>query len=188
MSATYESALLAARESEIPVHVVDSRSVAMGLGFAVMTGARMAASGAAAEAVASAIEKQANASDVYFYVDTLEYLRRGGRVSSTKAAMGTALQVKPLLELVDGYVVQVDKVRTASKALARLAELAVETASSQVVDIAVQHLSAPDRAEQLVEMLELRLPGQPIVTCPVGGVVGAHVGPGMVAVIVAPKV
>ncbi|CAB4836132.1 unannotated protein [freshwater metagenome] len=102
--------------------------------------------------------------------------------------MGQALKVKPLLQLVDGNVQQVDKVRTASKALARLADLAVEAAGDAEVDIAVQHLSASERAQQLVDILQERLPAATIVQCPVGGVVGAHVGPGMVAVVVAPKV
>lgn len=188
MSATYESALLAAKECTIPVHVIDSRSIAMGLGFAVISGAEAARLGASESDVTSIIERRAEASSVLFYVDTLEYLRRGGRVSSTRAAVGQALQVKPLLKLVDGQVQQVDKVRTSSKALARLAELAVEAAGDLAVDIAVQHLAAAERAQQLVDILHERLPAADIVQCPVGGVVGAHVGPGMVAVVVAPEV
>lgn len=188
MSATYESALLAAKECTIPVHVIDSRSIAMGLGFAVISGAAAARLGANESDVAAIIERRAEASSVFFYVDTLEYLRRGGRVSSTRAAVGQALQVKPLLQLVDGHVQQVDKVRTSSKALARLADLAVAAAGELAVDIAVQHLAAPDRAQQLVDILRERLPAATIVQCPVGGVVGAHVGPGMVAVVVAPEV
>ena len=188
MSATYESALLAAKECTISVRVIDSRSIAMGLGFAVISGAEAASLGANEFDVTSIIERRAEASRVFFYVDTLEYLRRGGRVSSTRAVVGQALKVKPLLQLVDGHVQQVDKVRTASKALARLADLAVEAAGDAEVDIAVQHLSAPERAQQLVDILQERLPAATIVQCPVGGVVGAHVGPGMVAVVVAPKV
>ena len=188
MSATYESALLAAKECTIPVHVIDSRSIAMGLGFAVVSGAAAARLGANEFDVTAIIERRVAASRVFFYVDTLEYLRRGGRVSSARAAVGQALQVKPLLQLVDGHVQQVDKVRTSSKALVRLAELAIEAAGDLTVDIAVQHLSAPERAQQLVDILHERLPAATIVQCPVGGVVGAHVGPGMVAVVVAPEV
>lgn len=188
MSATYESALLAAKECTIAVHVIDSRSIAMGLGFAVIAGAKAASAGANEFDVTSIIERRAAANRVFFYVDTLEYLRRGGRVSSTRAAVGQALQVKPLLQLVNGQVQQVDKVRTASKALARLADLAFEAAGDGDVDIAVQHLSAPDRGQRLVDILQERLPAATIVQCPVGGVVGAHVGPGMVAVVVAPRV
>lgn len=188
MSATYESALLAAREAEIPVDVIDTRSIAMGAGFAVVSGARAAREGRNREVVARVVRARAAASHVYFYVDTLEYLRRGGRVSSARAAVGQALQVKPLLQVVDGHVEKVDQVRTASKALARLAELAVAAAGEQVdVDIAVQHLGAPERAAALAATIGERLPQATVIQGTVGGVVGAHVGPGMVAVVVAPR-
>ena len=88
MSATFESALLASRDASIPVRVIDSGTVAMGLGFAVTRGAEAARHGADAGEVARIIEESASASSVLFYVDTLEYLRRGGRVRSAKAAMG----------------------------------------------------------------------------------------------------
>ena len=188
MSATYESALLAAREAEIPVDVIDTRSIAMGAGFAVVSGARAAREGRDREVVARVVRARAAATHVYFYVDTLEYLRRGGRVSSARAAVGQALQVKPLLQVVDGHVEKVDQVRTASKALARLAELAVAAAGEQVdVDIAVQHLGAPERAAALAATIGERLPQATVIEGTVGGVVGAHVGPGMVAVVVAPR-
>lgn len=188
MSATYESALLAAREAEIPVDVIDTRSIAMGAGFAVVSGARAAREGRDREDVASIVRARAAATHVYFYVDTLEYLRRGGRVSSARAAVGQALQVKPLLQVVDGHVEKVEQVRTASKALARLAELAVVAAGDHaVVDIAVQHLGAPERASALAATIGERLPQATVLEGTVGGVVGAHVGPGMVAVVVAPR-
>lgn len=188
MSATYESALLAAREAAIPVEVIDTRSIAMGAGFAVVSGARAAREGRGREDVARIVRARSAAAHVYFYVDTLEYLRRGGRVSSARAAVGQALQVKPLLQVVDGHVEKVDQVRTASKALARLAELAVAAAGEQAgVDIAVQHLGAPERAAALAATLRERLPQASVIEGTVGGVVGAHVGPGMVAVVVAPS-
>jgi len=188
MSATYESALLAAKEFDLPVRVVDSRSIAMGLGFAVVSGARAARAGADAEQVAALIEERALASSVYFYVDTLEYLRRGGRVSATRAAVGQALQVKPLLQVIDGQVARLEQVRTAGKALARLEDLAVAAADGRSVDVAVQHLASPERAAALAARLAERLPGVDVVDGVVGGVVGAHVGPGMVAVVVSPRV
>jgi len=187
MSATYESAVLAAKESPIPVEVVDSGTIAMGLGFAVLAGAQAAAEGQGAEQVADLISMRAHSARVFFYVDTLEYLRRGGRVSAARAAVGHALQVKPLLTVREGKVEQLEKVRTPSRAMARLEDLAVQAAGELGrVEVAVQHLAAPQRAAQLAERLANRLPDAPIVQCPVGGVVGAHVGPGMVAVIVAP--
>jgi fatty acid-binding protein DegV len=98
------------------------------------------------------------------------------------------LQVKPLLRIDDGRVVMLEKVRTAGRALARLADIAVEAAGDQDVDIAVQHLSAPERANELAARIGERLPDAEIVVCTVGGVVGAHVGPGMVATVVSPRV
>lgn len=185
LSATYESALLAAKEAGIPVEVVDSGSIAMGLGFAVLDGATVAARGGSIDEVAERIARTASDATVLFYVDTLEYLRRGGRVGAARAAMGQALQVKPLLRLHDGRVEMFDKVRTAGRALARLDELAVEAAGDDPVRVAVQHLASADRADALAEQLRGQLPKADITECPVGGVVGAHVGPGMVAVVVA---
>jgi DegV family protein with EDD domain len=186
MSATYDSAVLAAKECDVPVSVVDSGTIAMGLGFAVVSGASLARDGATADAVASVIERRAHASSVFFYVDTLEYLRRGGRISTARAAVGQALKVKPLLQVIDGHVAALEQVRTSGRALARLEDLAVEAAGDREVEVAVQHLASPDRAEALAQRLRERLPHCTVVECPVGGVVGAHVGPGMVAVVVAP--
>ncbi|MGI9136126.1 MAG: DegV family protein [Candidatus Nanopelagicales bacterium] len=188
MSATYESALLAARDATIAVTVIDSGTIAMGLGFAVTRGATAARAGASAAEVAGIIENSARAACVYFYVDTLEYLRRGGRVSSAKAAMGHALQVKPLLHVEHGRVEALERLRTSGKALARLAELAITAANGDACDVAVQHLGAPERAAALARQLRTSLPACEVIECPVGGVVGAHVGPGMVAVVVSPKV
>jgi DegV family protein with EDD domain len=187
MSATYESALLAAKEIDAPVRVVDSRTIAMGLGFAALSGVKAARAGASSDEVAEVIERRALRSSVFFYVDTLEYLRRGGRIGAARAAVGHALQVKPLLRVVDGHVVSQEQVRTSGKALARLEDLAVEAAGAHECDVAVQHLASPDRARDLASRLRGRLATSEIVECPVGGVVGAHVGPGMVAVVVAPK-
>ena len=81
-----------------------------------------------------------------FYVDTLEYLRRGGRIGSAAALLGTSLSVKPLLHMSDGRIVLLEKVRTSTKALARLLQITLDTAGTGPVDVAVQHLDAPDRA------------------------------------------
>jgi DegV family protein with EDD domain len=184
MSATYESAVLAAKEAPLPVEVIDSRTIAMGLGFAAVAGARLAATGGSVLDVAEVIRRRSQSAQVTFYVDTMEYLRRGGRVSAARAAVGNALQVKPLLHIDDGRVAMLEKVRTASRALVRLADIAAECAGSQPVDIAVQHLAAGTRAAELAVGLRERLPLANVVECPVGGVVGAHVGPGMVAVVI----
>lgn len=191
MSATHESAVIAASEVDLPTEVVDSRSIAMGLGFAAMTAARVAEAGGSVARVAQAARERAQRASVYFYVDTLEYLRRGGRIGAARAAVGQVLKVKPLLQVVDGHVAPLEQVRTAGRALARLVDLATraaEEAGGATVDIAVQHLDAADRAADLVATLRDRLPDVEVIEGVVGGVVGAHVGPGMVAVVVAPHV
>ncbi|MDQ1602760.1 MAG: fatty acid kinase fatty acid binding subunit [Actinomycetota bacterium] len=188
MSGTFESAVLAARDSPVPVRVVDSRSMGMGMGYAVVTASRVAAGGAGPDEVAAAAEKRAAATTAVFYVDTLEYLRRGGRIGAGAALLGSALAVKPLLHLVDGRIEPLEKVRTATRAIARMEELAVGHAGDAEVDVAVHHLANPDRAESLAERMRARLPhlGHLHVS-EVGAVVGAHVGPGMLAVVVAPR-
>ena len=144
---------------------------------------------AAADAAAAARERAARSRSL-FYVDTLEYLRRGGRIGAAAALVGGALAVKPLLEIVDGRVVTLERVRTSARALARLEELAVQAAGSEPVDVTVAHLASPDRAGQLQERLADRLAenlGDSEVGCAeLGAVLGAHVGPGMLAVCVAP--
>ena len=188
MSGTVDSARLAAPESPVPVTVVDSRSMGMGMGYPVVTGAEVAAAGGSAEEVVAAIEKRAAAVTALFYVDTLEYLRRGGRVGKAAALLGSALSIKPLLRLVDGHIEPLERIRTSAKALARLEELALGAAGDQVVDVTVHHLAAAERAEHLVGRLRERLPAVRDSRCiEVGAVVGAHVGPGMLAVVVAPQ-
>lgn len=181
LSGTWESAQLAAADSPIPVTVIDSRQIAMGLGWAVLAGARCRDEGGTPAQIAEAI--RTTQVSTYFFVHTLEYLRRGGRVGNLSARLGTALQVRPLLTVVDGRVEVVDRVRTDDRAMARLLELALEAADDDS-EIAVQHIGASDRATALAQQLRAQRPGAEIVECPVGGVIGAHTGPGMVAAII----
>ena len=187
LSGTYEAARLAAAEFDGKVAVVDTESTGMGLGFPALAAAEAAAGGGSLEEVRSAAEAAAARTTTLFYVDTLEFLRRGGRIGAAAALVGTALSVKPILHTTDQGVVVREKVRTASRALARLADIAVESAgSSGLVDVAVHHLAAPDRADGLLTTLQERL-GERLrgaYLTEVGAVVGAHVGPGMVAVVV----
>ncbi|WP_426566354.1 DegV family protein [Angustibacter sp. McL0619] len=187
LSGTYESALLAARDSPIPAHVVDSRSMGMGLGFLVLQAARSAADGADVQAVAQAARARARGSRAYFFVGTLEHLRRGGRIGPAAAFVGSALAIKPLLVLDDGIISPLEKVRTSSRALARLADLAVTEVGDRAAEVAVHHLDAAERATALADGLRARLPKVAnIQVSDVGAVIGTHVGPGMVAVVVVP--
>ncbi|MFJ6616061.1 DegV family protein [Kitasatospora sp. NPDC091335] len=188
LSGTVEAARLAAAEAPVPVRVVDSRLVGMALGYGVLAAAEAIAAGQDLAEVAGAAGRRAAGTSGFFYVDTLEHLRRGGRIGAARALLGSALAVKPLLHLDGGRIEPLEKVRTASRAIARLEEIAVERSGEREVDITVHHLAAEDRAEPLAERLRARVPGlRELYVGEVGAVIGAHVGPGLLAVVVAPR-
>ncbi|MDQ6526994.1 DegV family protein [Nocardioides sp. LHD-245] len=194
VSGTFESALVASREAPVPVTCVDTRQVGVATGYAVESALGVVEAGGTAADAAEAARQRAASATSLFYVDTLEYLRRGGRVGAAAAVFGGALAVKPLLGIVDGVISPQAKVRTAAKAIARLEALAVEAAGEQQVEVCVAHLAAAERAEamaaRLVEQVGERLvparSGEPVRCVELGGVLGAHVGPGMLAICVAP--
>lgn len=188
LSGTWDAARLAASQvGEHLVTVVDSRSAAMGSGFAVLAAARTAATGADARAVAAAARETAAATRTLFVVDTLEHLRRGGRIGSAAAVLGSALAVKPVLHVQDGQVVPLEKVRTATRALHRLVQRVVEAAGEEPVSIAVHHLAASERAERLAAEIRERVPAvRELHVSELGAAIGAHVGPGAVGAVVAP--
>lgn len=187
LSGTADSARLAAREAPVPVEVVDSGSIAMGLGFAALAAAGAAAAGAPVAEVADAARRRAASASTFFYVETLDYLRHGGRIGRVAGLLGSALSIKPLLRMADGEIGVLEKVRTGSRALARLEDLAVEAAGDRPVDVAVQHLMAAERAEALTKGLTARLPRLVRMwVAEIGPVLGAHVGPGMLGVTIAP--
>ncbi len=190
VSGTYESAQLAAREAPLPVLTVDTLQLGVATGFAVLAAADVLDDDRSAEEAKGAALARAGATTSLFYVDTLEYLRRGGRIGAAAAMLGSALAVKPLLTLSDGRIATLEKVRTAARAVGRLEELAVTAAADRPVDVAVAHLAGEDRARDLAARLTRRLAanldGREVDVGQVGAVIGAHVGPGMVAVVVAP--
>ncbi|MCP9959072.1 MULTISPECIES: DegV family protein [Streptomyces] len=188
LSGTYEAALLAAREAPVPVRVVDTGMIAMALGFCAVAAAEAAQADCGMDEVVAAAEKRASGTSAYFYVDTLDHLRRGGRIGAARALLGSALAVKPLLELNGGRIEPREKVRTASKAIARLEEIAVERAGRAPVDIAVHHLAAAGRADTLAGHLRDRVPGLvDLHVSEVGAVIGAHTGPGLLGVVVSQR-
>jgi DegV family protein with EDD domain len=188
LSSTSDAARLAASQvGEHLVTVVDSRSAAMGCGFAVLAAARSAAAGADAEEVAATARRTAHETSTFFVVDTLEHLRRGGRIGAAAAVLGSALAVKPVLHVRDGRVVPLEKVRTTARANNRLVQRAVEAAGDGPVSVAVHHLDAAERAERLATELRERLPAlRELHVSELGAAIGAHVGPGAVGVVVAP--
>ncbi|WGP10018.1 DegV family protein [Streptomyces sp. SH5] len=187
-SGTYDAALLAAKDAPVPVRVVDTGMVAMALGFCALAAAEAAEAGGGLDEAVSAAEKRAAGTSAYFYVDTLDYLRRGGRIGTAQALLGSALAVKPILELDGGRIEMLEKVRTASKAIARLEEIVAERAGAAAVDIAVHHLAAQERADRLAERLRERVPGLvDLHVSEVGAVIGAHTGPGLLGAVISAR-
>ncbi len=188
LSGTWESARLAAQEVGVEqIRVVDSRTTVMGLGFAVLRAATAASGGASAAAVEEAAVAAAARTTTFFVVETLEYLRRGGRIGSAAAFLGTALAVKPVLHVKDGRIVPLEKVRTTNRAVARLVDLAEQAAGADYVELAVHHLAAHDRAVELATRLDERISqASGCVVSELGAAIGAHTGPGMLGVVVCP--
>ena len=193
ISGTYEAAATAAGSAPVGVTVVDTRTLAMAAGFGILSGAELAARGGSAGAVADLIRRRAAASTIHFMVDTLEHLRRGGRIGAGAALLGSALAVKPLLTIADGQIRPLERVRTTSRALARLADLATAAlaraaGTTDVVDVAVHHLDNRAGAERLVERLADRVrPGGRVEVAELSAVLGVHVGPGTLGVVVSPR-
>lgn len=192
VSGTVEAAELARDElaGELEVEVVDSGVLGMAMGYAVRAGAEAAAGGASVAEVAEVVRRRAAASKTWFCVDTLEHLRRGGRIGRAQALLGSALAIKPLLTISDGEVHPLEKVRTRAKAHARLVERAVEAvqearSQGQEVQVAVQQLAAEETAAQLVETLRERT-GLVADLTELDPVVSVHAGPGTVGIAVAP--
>jgi DegV family protein with EDD domain len=189
VSGTFESAQVAARTAPVPVLCVDTRQIGFGTAYALASASAALAAGGTAEEAVKAATVRAESARTLLYVDTLEHLRRGGRIGAAAALFGGALAVKPLLGIENGVITPVAKVRTSAKAVARLEDLAVEAAGDAQVEIAVAHLDAAERAEAIAARLAERIGDGLVgdVRCEeIGGVIGAHVGPGMVAICVAP--
>lgn len=186
LSGTWDAARAAAQEvAPDRIRVVDSGSIAMGLGFAVLAACDDAGSGAdGAAASAAAVAARCR---VLFGVHDLERLRRGGRIGAASALLGGALSIKPLLHLAQGRIAPLEKVRTTARATDRLVALAVAETGGAGARLAVHHLGAQERAEDIADRLREQLPGAAeLHVSEVGAVIGAHAGPGLVGVVVVP--
>lgn len=187
LSGTCDLARRVAATAPLPVTVVDSRTSGGALALAVLAALRAAESGADAAAVATAAAEVAADAAIFFCVDDLEYLRRGGRLSGAQKVVGTVLKVKPVLAVDDGRVVLVEKVRTFSKAVERIVELAAVHAGGAPADVVVEHAFAPDRAASAWELVRSRLDVRDPLETVIGPVVGTHVGPGAVGIAVSTR-
>jgi DegV family protein with EDD domain len=186
-SETYDIARKTAAMSPVPVHVVDSGTTGMSLGYAVLAAARVAGAGGGPRRVMDAIARRLGGSAELIYVDTLEYLRKGGRIGAAAALIGSALAMKPLLTMKNGQVAPLDRVMGTERAMRKLVERAVTKAEGRQVDIAIEHFGALDRAERLAERLKPRMPGvREITFTEVSSTIGVHLGPGAVGITVSP--
>lgn len=186
-SDTYEIARRAAAQSRVPVHVVDSGTTGMSLGYAVLAAARVAGAGGGPRRVMDALAKRLEGSAELIYVDTLEYLRKGGRIGAATAMLGSALSLKPLLTMINGQVAPLERVLGTERALRKLVDTAVERAGGNVVDIAIEHFGAEARAGKLASRVKARLPeAREITFTEVSSTIGVHLGPGAVGITVSP--
>ncbi|MGW4489046.1 DegV family protein [Amycolatopsis sp. NPDC004368] len=185
LSETVQSAREAAQQVRIPVHIIDSGTVSMSLGFAAVSAARVAGAGGQLARVLEAAERRVRGATELIYVDTLEYLRRTGRVGAAQSLVGTAFSIKPLLTVRNGEVSPLARVPGTKRAMNRLVDLAVKTAGDQRVDIAVTRFGADET--EVVRRLRDRIPQiDDVVIGDASTVIGAHVGPGALSITVSP--
>jgi DegV family protein with EDD domain len=180
LSATMQSAQVAAQavQADCPVVVIDSLMVSMGLGSLCLTAAQRAADGDSLDSIVANVTDRRNRSKLYGALDTLEFLKKGGRVGNARALLGTMLAIKPVLEVRDGVVEEAGKVRTRSKALRLLVERVKE---GPFENLAVLHGNAPD-LDELLDLLEPLADRDQIVVGQIGPVIGTHAGPRVIGV------
>jgi DegV family protein with EDD domain len=184
-SGTVESAMIAREglsQAGEKIAIVDSLSTTMAMGWPVLTAARAAQGGESLVECRKVVEHARENSGVLFVVDTLEYLRRGGRIGGAQALLGTALKIKPILEMQNGRIEPVEKIRTKTKALDRMLEHAIERIGNRTpVRMATVHANVEEEAQSLLEAARARVKLVEALCCPLSPVVGLHAGPGTVA-------
>ncbi|QCB51660.1 DegV family protein [Rhodococcus sp. PAMC28707] len=188
LSSTWDGARQAAAQLGDRVRVVDSAAAAMGVGYAALSAARVAAEGGTLDSVFAEAVAVSARTRCFIVVDRLDHLRRGGRIGAAAALLGTALAMKPVLHLADGKLVLKEKTRTSTKALGKLVEAVAAVSGESGVALTVHHMQCEARAATVASMLADRIPQiVTLETLPFGAVVGAHVGPGAVGVAVCPR-
>jgi DegV family protein with EDD domain len=188
ISGTVASALAAKEEfDKIPVEIIDTKSAAGGLAMITLAAARAVEQGASfGDAVKIARQVSKNL-DLYFVVDTLEFLHKGGRIGGASRYFGSALQIKPILHLNErGTIDALERVRTKGKALKRLIDLAQEKANGSKVCVSIMHSVAPEEADQIHQQIDSLIDCEEIFTVEISPVIGTHIGPGTVGVAIYP--
>ena len=175
LSATMQSAQVAAKALDglCPIEIIDSGSASMGIGILALRAARRAAEGADVATIAGELNDRRSRQRLFAALDTLEYLRKGGRIGGAQAMLGSMLSIKPIITVEHGAVEQAGKVRTRSKALKFMLDRVPE---GNVESICVMHSGADD-LDEFIELLRPKVPGAEIAVGHIGPVVGVHVGP-----------
>jgi DegV family protein with EDD domain len=185
LSATFQSATLAAQAvaDQIEVRVVDSHSITLGQGFMAIAAAKAAAGGATIDEVVATATSFVGRTFVYGAVDTLENLKKGGRIGGAQALLGSLLSIKPILSISTGVVEEHGKQRTRTKALAQLVTLVEEAKATygEILELAVVHGDAPD-VEPFLQMMKAQFPIERISVGQIGAVIGTHAGPGVMGI------
>jgi DegV family protein with EDD domain len=192
ISGTYESALQAREQlssqgkGDDRIQVCDSRTACGGMGLMMIAAARAAEAGASASEAAQRAMSLRETLKIWFAVDTLEYLKRGGRIGAARAWIGTTLQIKPILTL-EEEITPVERVRTRSRVLRRLLDYAKQRQHDGADGWVVQHIQDPEAAQRLIDDCRPMFGNDPVFVSEIGPVIGAHVGPGLLGVGGVPK-
>ena len=184
LSGTLNSAQTAVSNlPELPIELVDSRGVSLQLGFTTLEAAKVARAGGDLDQVANAARSMIGRTHLFFIVDTLEYLHRGGRIGGAARLFGSALNLKPILEVKDGIVTPLTRVRTRRKALLKVREAIREHVPKGArVHMAVLHIAAPEDAARFSAQLVEQFQPVEMITSEAGPIIGAHAGPGALGV------
>jgi DegV family protein with EDD domain len=189
LSKTCAAAKEAAGKVSVPVHVLDSGTAGMSLGYAVLAAARVAAAGGDRRQVMAVAGVRIARSTELIHVDTLEFLRRGGRIGAAAHLVGTALAMKPLLTVRNGEVSPLDRTIGSERALRKMVDRAVAVAAGRPVDVAVEHFGRDERVALLIDHLHRRVPNiKESMRVSVSAIIAAHVGPGALGVTISPAV
>ena len=181
LSGTLNSALQGKEAAGVDAEVIDAGGASLWTGMAALVAARKAAEGASQADVAQAVRDASARMGIFFFVDTLEYLVKGGRIGKAQGFVGGVLNIKPILYINDGELHQYGRVRSRRKAVERLVEIA--RAAAPLEEVGVLHGAAPDEAQALAADLADLTPGVPPIVSSVGPAVGAHTGPGTLGVV-----
>ena len=183
LSGTVPNALAAARElAPDRIHVVDSRFTAMGMMPIVVTAGEAIAAGKGVDEILSTVAQMIDEASLYFSVETLEYLHKGGRIGAASRLLGTLLNVKPILYLFEGKIQPLDKVRTTKRARQRVLDEVVQAMGQRPVRVVVGHIQAEDAAKAIAAQVREQLNCVSLHVSEIGPVIGSHVGPGTIGI------